>query len=339
MEDQAEFDLAYGQIKELHKLCCGDNLSLTALQQKINTLAKEILDPGEVNAYDDTPFLHYACSNKNLTLEIIQYLLEEWATGLTDVHPLCPDITAIHFLCCNEDCPDDVIRFLFKEHPEVFERMCLVDDGLYETYDETYASGLPIHYYLSRNKNVNIDTVKMLVEAYPQCLMTSCGGEMSWPCYPIHALLYNQNANNIQEILTYLIELEPSSVHMLDGNDSTPLHVVCENKNVSLDIVRFIYYKWPEAIMLRDDPYEALPIHKLCHNEMVDDNQSLDILRFMINIDPAMVRVDDEESNLPLHNALTCKPFAFCKVLNVPRIGKGDDWHERFSTNPFMLHE
>ena len=145
--------------------------------------------------------------------------------------------------------------------------------------------------------------------------MTSCEGEMSWPCYPIHALLYNQNANNLQEILTYLIELEPSSVHMLDGNDSTPLHVVCENKNVSLDIVHFIYYKWPEAIMLRDDPYEALPIHKLCHNEMVDDNQSLDILQFMINIDPTMVRVDDEESNLPLHNALTCKPFAFCKVL------------------------
>jgi len=137
MEDQAEFDLAYGQIKELHKLCCGDNLTLAALQQRINTLdERDIenislllyhgLDPGEVNAYDDTPFLHYACSNKSVTLEIIQYLLEEWATGLTDVHPLCPDITAIHFLCCNEDCPDDVIRFLFKEHPEVFERMCLV---------------------------------------------------------------------------------------------------------------------------------------------------------------------------------------------------------------------
>ena len=79
MEDQAEFDLAYGQVKELHKLCCSDNLSLTALQQKINTLDERdienislllyhVLDPGEINDYDDTPFLHYACSNKNVTL-------------------------------------------------------------------------------------------------------------------------------------------------------------------------------------------------------------------------------------------------------------------------------
>ena len=49
-------------------------------------------------------------------------------------------------------------------------------------YDTAYVEGLPIHYYLSRTSNLDLDTVKVLVDAYPNCFMNA-DGEMEF--YPI----------------------------------------------------------------------------------------------------------------------------------------------------------
>ena len=44
------------------------------------------------------------------------------------------------------------------------------DEGIQPDY-ELNVEGLPLHYYLARNSNIDIDIVKLLVEAYPQSLL------------------------------------------------------------------------------------------------------------------------------------------------------------------------
>lgn len=57
-------------------MCKSDNLSLELLQDKVNLLGlNTIQERCEECAYLYT-FLHLACMNKNITLEIINYLLD-----------------------------------------------------------------------------------------------------------------------------------------------------------------------------------------------------------------------------------------------------------------------
>ena len=107
-------------------------------------------------------------------------------------------------------------------------------------------------------------------------------------------------------------------------------HHACTNKKVTLEIVQLLYSTLPEALQLRDN-YGWLPIHCLCCNEDLDDTASLDILQFMLEIDPNLLREvgNGDYGRLPLHNAVANKSTAFCKILidaypESLRIGSGD---------------
>ena len=82
--DDATFDLASSRIKVLNELCSSVNLSLSALQEKIG-----ILDESDIekisrvlytelpeSLYDDYPILHTVCRNRNVTVEIMKYLMD-----------------------------------------------------------------------------------------------------------------------------------------------------------------------------------------------------------------------------------------------------------------------
>jgi len=90
-------------------------------------------------------------------------------------------------------------------------------------------------------------------------------------------------------------------------------HKACENKNGTLEIVQLLYYIFPEALRLRDDD-GWLPIHHLCCNEDLDDSASIDILRFMLEIDPTLPR-EVGSGWLPVHSAVAYKSITFCKIL------------------------
>ena len=69
-------------------------------------------------------------------------------------------------------------------------------------------------------------------------------------------------------------------------------HKACGNENVTLQIVQLLHSicnTLPDVLRLRDN-YGRLPIYKLCRNEDLDDTSSLDILRFMLEIDPNLPR-------------------------------------------------
>ena len=292
------------------ELCVSDKLSITSLQKTINR-------PGliPINNHQETLFaFHHVCHNKNVTMEIIELLLEhfpdsarvlcsEFATSVLK-HKSISKTYPLHIACCNENCPSDVIRFLVEQYPSALGHL------------SNEVAGLPLHYYLARNSNVDINTVKTMVEAYPQSLMITSGEEDEEILYPIHALLSNEWTNNIHTItiVDYLLEFNPTCLRVRDGNGHTPLHVACQSKRVNLIIVERLFNSWPEAIRIIDDS-GWLPVHDLCENSFIDDAVALEILQFMLDADPNLPRCQTEGGYLPIHYAVDEKSFAFCKVL------------------------
>ena len=98
------------------------------------------------------------------------------------------------------------------------------------------------------------------------------------------------------------------------SSQSLCIRQACYNENVTLEIVQLLHDIWPEAIQLRDDD-GYLPIHYLCCNKKLDETNSLDILRFMLEVDPNLPREVDGNGWLPLLSAVDNKSTAFCKML------------------------
>ena len=88
-------------------------------------------------------------------------------------------------------------------------------------------------------------------------------------------------------------------------------HKACRNKKVTLEIVQLLYNTLPGALQLRDGA-GWLPIHRLCCNKDLDDTDSLDILRFMLSIDPTLLSEVDDRGYLPIHYAVAKKSTTFC---------------------------
>ena len=114
----------------------------------------------------------------------------------------------------------------------------------------------------------------------------------------------------LQEIIN---TLGPHECVVSSQNPSC-FHEACGNEKVTLEIVQLLYNTWPGAFRLRDD-YGQLPIHWLCMNKDLDENTSIDILQFMLSIDPTLPREVDGANCLPIHNAADNKSTALCKEI------------------------
>ena len=117
----------------------------------------------------------------------------------------------------------------------------------------------------------------------------------------------------MMHILVYLLGIAPTSINMLDGVGRTPLNIACNNKNMTVEVVQFIFNLWPGALSQRHYHLHRvggfLPIHFLCFCS--DGIASLEILQFMLSINPNLPReldgeeIDDEhDSLLPIHHAV-----------------------------------
>ena len=110
-------------MKELYKLCLSDVLSLEALQMNsLEALQKRTKEIADARIEDSgAGFLHEACYNKNVTLEIVEHLLDlfpdaastesECDDGWHDWYPL-------HSACQHKRCPRSVINLLMNKYSE-----------------------------------------------------------------------------------------------------------------------------------------------------------------------------------------------------------------------------
>ena len=120
--------------------------------------------------------------------------------------------------------------------------------------------------------------------------------------------------NALQDIIIRLRPLYEWGDWISVPRISCCFHHACGNENVTLKIIQLLYNTFPGALLLRDDD-GWLPIHRLCSNKDLDDANSLEILRFMLSIDPTLPRKTDGDDYLPIHHAVCYKSAAFCKEL------------------------
>jgi len=240
--------------------------------------------------------------NKKVTLEIIQCLLDiNPNSAVVRFNCINNNAFPLHLACCNESCPDSIIELLIEENPEALGRFCHTKWIWPDDYDTTtHSTGfLPLHYYLARQKNVNIDTVKMLVEAYPEALVDMA---------PIHVALSNPYINSLCDVIMYLFGADPSRIQ-----GTAILHFVCRLKRVDLDVVKLILNTSPDLVWQRSR--RMLPIHILCNNYELEEDVSIGILHCLLNVDPTLAGERDRYSELPIHLAIGFKTFGFCKIL------------------------
>jgi len=217
----------------------------------------------------------------------------------------------LHFCTYNEHCPSEVIQLLIEKYPAALTETCFINNGVEfgDIDEEDCMKGLPLHYYLSR-KNIDINTVQMMVNAFPQALQNTDNG-MAYS--PLHIAISNPNIRVHEHIPYLLTRTESSVVRHVDRWGMTILHIACSNRGVGLEVVESLYNMWPELIITRDE-FEDIPLHSLCRNEKLDEIASLEILRFMLNMDPDLPRYVSD-GHLPIHHAITTKPTSFCKEL------------------------
>eukprot|EP00956_Cyclotella_meneghiniana_P045807 scaffold385568_cov199-Cyclotella_meneghiniana.AAC.1 len=125
-----------------------------------------------------------------------------------------------------------------------------------------YPSGLPLHHYLSRLQNVDIEIVKYMVEKYPDALILV--GE-NITSTPLHVLVNNSYVGAMLDIVKYLVEYEPMSLRRNDAHphsEQIPLHNAFHNQSITKEIIQYLIDKWPEALQ-EGNHTEYTPLHLL----------------------------------------------------------------------------
>ena len=323
-EMEHEYEEISNLLEELCKYCLSDELTLPTLQEKMTKL-EQFTSHDVQEMYGLHPFFHYICLSKSISTEIVEYILDNYPYVATmesesdsiefEDFGITYGTYPLHLACYNSNCTQSIIRLIMERYPAALRHLTSAGN-LFNCGEDRYEGeeGFPLHYYIIRKTNLHIETIKMLIEANPDAM--GIDGEMCFT--PMHTIVStpNENINNLLPIVAYLIEAAPSCIRIVDHFERTPLSLACSNKHITLEVVQFLYNSWPEASRLGDDD-GYLPIHGLCCNEQLDDNASLEILRFMldIDIDPGLVRAEGPDEHLPIHYAIRRMAFEPCKVL------------------------
>ena len=319
----SEEDDTASRFKQLEDFCASDDLSIDELRRMTEGLS--------LNFRHGSSFLHRACLNKNVTLEIAEHLFKTHHHALHNNMSIKIDeekvVSAfpLHLACYNKDCPNEVIQFLLERNnitntkQLILERICYMnfDWGSTDVHlvDDNEYGGTPLHFYLSRTSNVDMNIVKELVVNSRVLLYTDGKTNSS----PLHILMHNPKIGELYEVVKYLVETNPDSLRKTDIYDQTPLNVACINGNMTARTIELLLRVYPDSIY-QPNNCSWLPIHNLCGEETkgIDDEVAIDILKLLLDAYPdSVTRTTDFDSTeeLPLHKAADNKSPAFCKVL------------------------
>jgi len=231
---------------------------------------------------DTTCLLHKACCY-NAPAEVIDLLIrlnpdalrvpipnegedegESFRMGEWGMFPL-------HLICCREDVSLETIKLILHHYPGAAK------DGDKE-------GKLPLHIALSGAPEEHIMT---LIDHYPEAVRKETTNGLLPLYFSFCTSKFTQK----------LVELYPESVSKADRFGDLPLHHVCRFPFVPLEVVKFLYERYPEAIRIKGS-CERLPLHTADVN-----NASKETVEFLIDMYPDAVRVVDEYGGLPLHCA------------------------------------
>lgn len=144
-------------IENLERYCSSNDLSFDGIKCALGYFVPR-------DRLHTSNFLHRVCFNPNVTLEMVEYLVnlipdmvgmkhDIKERGIEAAYPLC-------IVCMNEHCPNSVVKFLMESS---------IDDIM---ICREYYWGLPLHHYLSRTENADMEIVKYMVAKYHTPLYT-----------------------------------------------------------------------------------------------------------------------------------------------------------------------
>ena len=305
-------------IAKFEELCSSDDLSIDKLRTMIKE-APQVFNPdGELRVLENSSFLHRVCLNKNITLEIVKYLVDLYEPALHDEIQLPEEYIVsaypLHLACYNKDCPNDVLELLIvKCGPKDYflAHMCFMNIDWGKTgIDRNTYGGTPLHYYLSRTSNLDLGIVEQLSSI--ERVLLYHDGESK--CTPIHILLHNKNIGEMFDVVKYLAEASPDSLQLQDEYDQTPLQVACSNGHITARTIELLLRVCPDSIR-QPNNWGGLPIHSLCEVKDMDGEVAIGILNLFLEAHPDSVSETVDAGELPLHIAAWNKSSAFCKIL------------------------
>ena len=120
-------------------------------------------------------------------------------------------------------------------------------------------AGTPLHYYLERASNINLDLVilKELIAGFPGATSSYQEASEYQPMgvTPMYSLLSNPNIGEMHDVLQYLAETNPLQMCITGGvSDFTPIHIAIQNKGVSA-----ILCIMPSLPLLSTNPSQTSP--------------------------------------------------------------------------------
>ena len=218
--------------------------------------------------------LHFACENDNVTLSIIQLLIDAAPDSVRSVTDR--GSTPLHILCgssffgssrggVDEGTDIQILKLLLEKYPEAARHV-----------DEK--GRLPIHYASGWSSP---KFCSELIEAYPGSERIRDGnGKL-----PIHMASSQHSLATVE----YLYRLYPGSEQMPNANGALPFHAACTGN--SLAAVKYLYGIYPEAInhAITSGYYQGCyPIHKAIESIMYRNNPAaaVEIVQFLLNCDP-----------------------------------------------------
>eukprot|EP00956_Cyclotella_meneghiniana_P010017 scaffold13816_cov23-Cyclotella_meneghiniana.AAC.3 len=225
----------------------------------------------------------------------------------------------LHMACLNEHCPNSVVKLLMNKDflNEVIGRYCSAEYNWIDGCERITEMGLPLHLYLSRKENLDIEIVQDMVEQYPDSLLIIGKDDINVRSNPIHVAFRNPNIDSMIDVVKYLVHSEPSSLLTEDNKGRLPLHLACENAFTTVEIVKYLVDSQPAAAS-QYDCSNHLPLSLLCFtkNDMPEET-SIAILNILLEAYPTELSDAYGRYNHTIHDlfANPKRPFEFCKIM------------------------
>eukprot|EP00984_Skeletonema_dohrnii_P012842 scaffold5242_cov107-Skeletonema_dohrnii-CCMP3373.AAC.1 len=299
-------------------------------------------------SYDGSSPLHYACvhaacDNTNVTLNIIQLLIDAAPNSVSTLTH--SGKLPLHHLCGNKTIDEaasiEILMLLIEKHPEAVRHannngclpihqgggwkspeFCRVLIEACPGSEQITASNgmLPLHCACLTN---TLATVEYFYKLYPDAINheSTTGG------YPIHFAIMGLAHRCVYkttvavDIVKYLLDCDPNVKSQKFEGLQSLLHYACileyncANIRAALEIIKVIYDAYPESIR-QEDSEGHMPLHYHCMKPKEDEDAALAILKLLIEKCPEAVRHANSTGNLPIHHAIsTSKPPEFCRAL------------------------
>ncbi len=291
-------------------------------------VVKFLLDcnPDALSSTGETP-LHVACGNENVTLNMVQLLIDAFPDSLR--HEDDKGLMPLHTLCNNKNLDDevavDILKLLLERCPESVRHAARNGNlpihiaaryhspdfcrTLIETYPGsermTNDSGdLPFHFVCQCN---TVATAKYLYQLYPESI--NVADNDGW--YPIHCTIFGlknrkYSCKSYIEMVRFLLDCDPNApLQMRQGK--LPLYWVCNwatnddtrKLNDYLKVLEILYDAYPEAI---ENNEITSNVDNFCQEVQTFIDIQLSFARQAR--DYALMTAPDENGQLRLHKAL-----------------------------------